>query len=450
MIEKITLGSWFKSGKVTNTREERQKQVFANPKNYSFDLEFQEHILAAFLSDPDFTRQNISVIQKEYFGDDTLQGAAEAFVNFFKKHKIIPSKSALVQEVRDLVAPGRKYTEYVSCIQSIYSKLGKNIDYFQTKAVEFAKMQAFADGLQLSMEKVKEGDIDSVKKIIADAYKVGESLEALRLYDYAKDMDSRLKYYSKCRGQDPNRITTGYRGLDGQMRGGLGPGETGMVVALPKHGKTTMLVNLAANAMKAKKRVMYVTLELNKYIISSKFDSLFLDVDVTQLRGKLKHSKSALDKLRKLYQERLFIAQYPAKRLSLPKFESLIQQNQPDIVFIDYLPLLRSPTQRERRFELTEIAEELRGIAGECSIPIWTAYQVNRVGAGVQLIEMQHLAEDFNQNAVHDILISVNWGFEEKRQNLLRLYNMGGRLGESGRIIECDVNWFVSKIEARR
>jgi hypothetical protein len=59
----------------------------------------------------------------------------------------------------------------------------------------------------------------------------------------------------------------------------------------------------------------------------------------------------------------------------------------PDVIFIDYLNICASSRMKQGTnvnsyTYIKAIAEELRGLATERNVPIWSATQVNRVGFG--------------------------------------------------------------------
>ena len=87
----------------------------------------------------------------------------------------------------------------------------------------------------------------------------------------------------------------------------------------------------------------------------------------------------------------LYIREYPAGQATVntihAHLEKCIQQNiEPDLIIIDYADLLTSKASKEKRDKLDDIYTNLRGLATELKIPIWTASQVNRSGAREDII----------------------------------------------------------------
>jgi replicative DNA helicase len=143
----------------------------------------------------------------------------------------------------------------------------------------------------------------------------------------------------------------------------------------------------------------------------------------------------------------LHVAEYPTKSLSLAKLSTIIDRVKPEIAFVDYASIMRTPYKRdEKRFEITDLHEGLRQIAGDANIPIWTAHQANRPALVTKLIDMEHISEDLNVAAIADVAISVNQTDEERQKGLTRIHILGNRLGPTGDVIEFKVNWGLSKI----
>ena len=66
----------------------------------------------------------------------------------------------------------------------------------------------------------------------------------------------------------------------------------------------------------------------------------------------------------------------------------IMQDKKPDVIIVDYADLLRGHGQ-EKRHELEGIYEDLRGLAGEYEIPVWTASQANRSALEEDVIDEQ-------------------------------------------------------------
>ena len=415
----------------------------------SFDLEFQKYLIAAFITEEKYAKENIHIFSSKYFNDDILSGIVEEIKKFIENHKTIPEISALSNELKSCIAPGRKFTEYQEVVEEIYERRGHNIEYYRSKLEEFAHIQTYRDAIGRSLELLEEGDIASIPDTINKAASRIKNNSRTEPYDYFSNLQDRAKHYLYLHKHNNvnGRIATGLYPLDERIQGGLGAGETGVIVGLPKHGKTTTLVNLAVNSLLKGKEVLYVTLELKKQIIASKFDTRLVGRSLEDLKKKPKSFYQEVKKLKEKITGKLTIVEYPTKSMTLHQLQSEINKVNPQVVFVDYASLLRSTLRSDEKRHITsDIHEGLRRVAGECNVPIWTAHQANRPGFDKKVLGMEHTSEDINVPAICDVCVSINQTPDERRRGYARLFVMGNRLGASEDIIPLRVNWVTSQM----
>ena len=84
---------------------------------------------------------------------------------------------------------------------------------------------------------------------------------------------------------------------------------------------------------------------------------------------------------------------------------------QPDIVFIDYLNICASARYKGTIVNsytfVKAIAEELRGLAVECNVPIVTATQTTRAGYGSSDVSLTDTSESFGLPATADLMFAL-------------------------------------------
>lgn len=420
-------------------------------EKYKFDLQFQECLLAAMLGDQKFMSKSAGVLRPEYFDDEILQGIAETGLEFFEQRGVIPDSSAVLQEIKSRIAPGRKFGEYRDRIRSLFSRVGTNSGYYQAQALEFARKQAVMEAIREAQSLIEQGDVDAIVPLIQKAVRVGDTNG--ELVDFFARAKERALGYQKARKYGGNSIrervvSTGISSLDAVTHGGLGSGELGLVVAPAKHGKSTMLVNLGAAGVLAGKTVLHVTLELRERLLEAKYDSRFFGSSLLDIQKRPRRFLEAMHKLRAELQGKLIIKEFPTKCLTVRQLQS-IASDIPGLglILVDYADLMRPVKSREElRFELRELYENLRGAAGELGVPIWTASQANRPSIGQRLIGMEFVAESSDKVAICDVAFSLCQQAKEANAGQMRLYVMGSRIGPMGIEINCNVNWETSTI----
>tara|TARA_R100000152_G_C6716123_1_gene142835 strand:+ start:118 stop:708 length:591 start_codon:yes stop_codon:yes gene_type:complete len=143
----------------------------------------------------------------------------------------------------------------------------------------------------------------------------------------------------------------------------------------------------------------------------------------------------------------LIIKEYPTKSASVQTLKNHIEKLrkrgiEPDMILVDYADLLR-PTRSssEKRHELEETYEGLRGLAQTYEIPIWTASQTNRGGLNAEVITMEAISEAFNKCFVADFIFSLSRTVQDKQANKGRLFIAKNRNGPDGIVFDAFVDW---------
>ena len=100
-----------------------------------------------------------------------------------------------------------------------------------------------------------------------------------------------------------------------------------------------------------------------------------------------------------------------------------------------------------KRYELESIYEDLRALAQEMKLPIWTASQTNRSAIDEEIITLGSIAEAYSKAAVSDFIFSLSRKLADKINNTGRFYIAKNRNGIDGVIIPLKVNTSIGLIE---
>lgn len=102
---------------------------------------------------------------------------------------------------------------------------------------------------------------------------------------------------------------------------------------------------------------------------------------------------------------------------------------------------MRSSRRYDQRYiELGLVYEELRGMATELKIPIWTGTQTHRSAIDKDIVGLNNVADSFEKMMIADVVVTLNQSLNEKRDNVIRLFLAKNRSGRGGGEIEvtCD------------
>jgi hypothetical protein len=167
------------------------------------------------------------------------------------------------------------------------------------------------------------------------------------------------------------------------------------------------------------KNVLYITLEMAEERIAERVDANLLNVPIQEISELPKQIfENKVTNLAKKTQGTLIIKEYPTASAHSGHFKSLLNELalkksfRPDIIFIDYLNICASSRYKgnlsvNSYSYIKAIAEELRGLAVEFSVPIVSATQTTRSGYGSSDVELTDTSESFGLPATADLMFAL-------------------------------------------
>jgi len=118
----------------------------------------------------------------------------------------------------------------------------------------------------------------------------------------------------------------------------------------------------------------------------------------------------------------------------------------PDMVIIDYADVMRSTRQYDSpRHELKLVYEELRSLAVELMLPVWSASQSNKDGAQSEVIDVTNMSEAYGKAFVADVILSISRRAFEKASGIGRIFVAKNRAGKDGLVYPCKIDTARSK-----
>lgn len=152
--------------------------------------------------------------------------------------------------------------------------------------------------------------------------------------------------------------------------------------------------------------------------IAERIDANLLDTNLDDMRTM---SKTIYEKKIKALSSsstgKLIIKEYPTGTPNVNHFRFLLDELKlkkkfkPDVIFIDYLNICASSRVKkgkENSYEYVKaIAEEIRGLAIEYNVPIFTATQTNREGYGNTDVDLENTSESFGLPATSDFMFAI-------------------------------------------
>jgi len=279
----------------------------------------------------------------------------------------------------------------------------------------------------------KEGLMRLAQEILFEGERPKGQLEPKRFrerldrlcFSYSREEEEQLNYTGARRDYfkeiSVGRIPTGIREIDSVIRGGLGQGELGIVMAPPKAGKTAILINFGAAAALAGGRVLHVTLEISRWLVLERLDMCIGGFTTEQLQRSTRNISKARNKINRVGGS-IIIQDLSHEAVAPSRLEALIERHLPlSLVVIDYADLMTGEKQKDPRYELREIYQAMRRLAADFALPIWTASQGNRSTMDSEDFGLGQIAEDITKVWTCDVGICAMQTREEKVRKRMRL-----------------------------
>jgi replicative DNA helicase len=403
---------------------------------------FQTKVISCLISDKAFLGQVSDLLEPGYFESQYNNWIVEKILDYHRKFKSSPTaevfKSLLIPVEDKLLRAG-----IVDNLKESYKlQNSPDLEYVKNEVIEFSKNQRMKQAILTSVDLLKSGKFDQIKKTVDSALKAGSD----------KDIGHIFKLHIEERYSEGARtcVATNWDVINDIMSGGLANGELGVVVAPAGGGKSWGLINLAANAVKQGKTVIYYTLELNAYYVGRRIDAYLTKIPFQNLGEE--HSRERIQEVMEGLEGNLIIKYYPTRTASITTLTSHIQKcidqgQKPDMIVLDYADLIRPAKASDKRLELNDIYEDLRGVAGEYDIPIWTASQSSRSSTDDEVIEGNKVSESYNKIMIADFVMSLSRKLNDKIGGTGRWHIIKNRFGPDGMTFPSKINTMTGHIE---
>ena len=394
---------------------------------------FQVKVLAAMFTDRLFLQQISDIIRAEYFESDANSWLLDIILTHFREYKTPPSKDVLKVKITEIENDILKAT-ILEQLKDVFRFMeSDDLTFVKDEILKFCKNQEIKQAIMDSVSLLKHGNFDEIKSKIDSAMKAGADTNIG--LEYVIDVAARYNESAR------HTITTGWDVIDDLMDGGLAPGELGVVMAPAGIGKSWLLINIGANAVKDGKTVIHYTLELNENYVGQRYDSVFTGIPAQNLKNYREDIESKMLTLK----GDLIVKYFPTKSVGVMGLKAHIEKTimlgkKPDLVIVDYGDLLKVNIKKDKHEALEDLYEELRGMAGEYEIPVWTASQAGRSALEDDIIEADKIASSYGKVMVADFLMSLSRKVEDKMSGTGRGHVIKNRFGPDGITLPCKIN----------
>ncbi|AIX24273.1 DNA primase-helicase [Synechococcus phage ACG-2014d] len=374
-------------------------------------------IVSNLLYTEDYCRKSIPFIEEDYFVDKNCRIIFQEIEKYINTYNRLATKEVLFIELEnrtDLTDEG--FGDIRNCVDNISyeeSNLQWLFDTTEKWCQERAIYLALMASIKIADGQDKDRDKGAIPHILSEA--LGVSFDAHIGHDYISDSDERYDSYHEVEAKIPfdleffNKIT----------KGGVPNKTLNVALAGTGVGKSLFMCHCAAASLLQGKNVLYITLEMAEEKIAERIDANLLNVNIQDLTSLPKVMfDNKINNLSKKTEGSLIIKEYPTTAAHSGHFRALINELalkksfRPDILFIDYLNICASSRYKQggtvnSYSYIKSVAEELRGLAVETKIPIFSATQTTRSGYGSTDVDITDTSESFGLPATADLMFAL-------------------------------------------
>ena len=401
----------------------------------------EQTILRNILTDEDYMRKVLPFIKPDYF-EGIYRILFKEAGKFVGKYNRLPTAESFKIELDQADRlTGENYTVAVDILPQLFSKEKIDEDWLidttekwcQDRAIYNAIMESISiiDGKHESLTKGALPDLLSKALGVAFDTNVG--------HDYIENFEDRYDFYHR----EESRIPFDLEYFNKITKGGIPNKTLNIALAGTGVGKSLFMCHVASGALVDGKNVLYITMEMAEERIAERIDANLLNTPIDQLPNLSNEMyRTKIEDLARKTTGKLIVKEYPTGSAHAGHFRALLnelklkRQFEPDIIFIDYLNICSSSRMKGMGGSINSynyikaIAEELRGLAVEFDVPVFSATQTTRSGYSNTDVGLEDTSESFGLPATADFMFALISSEELEQQGQMMVKQLKNRYND--------------------
>jgi len=401
----------------------------------------EQTILRNLLTDEKYMRKVLPFIRPDYFEGIYRILFREAGKFVAKYNKLPNAESFKIELDQSDKLSDEQYNMASDIVPQLFA--GEKVDdkwlldttekWCQDRAIYLAIMESISiiDGKH---EQLTKG---ALPDLLTKALGVGFDLKVG--HDYVENAEDRYEFYHT----EEDRLPFDLEYFNTITKGGVPRKTLNIALAGTGVGKSLFMCHVASSALVQGYNVLYITMEMAEERIAERIDANLLDVPIDQLDKLPKNTFSLkVQDIARKTNGKLIIKEYPTGSAHAGHFRALLnelklkRQFEPDLIFIDYLNICASSRMKGMGGAINSysyikaIAEELRGLAVEFDIPVFSATQTTRSGYSNSDIGLEDTSESFGLPATADLMFAIISTEELEKQGQFMVKQLKNRYND--------------------
>ena len=401
----------------------------------------EQTILRNLLTDENYMRKVLPFIKPDYF-QGVYRNLFKEAGKYVAKYNTLPTAETLVIEMQETTGMSDdQFQMAMDIVPQLYSNEVVDADWLLDSTEKWCQDRAIYNAIMESISIIDGKHESLTKNALPDLLNkaLGVSFDNNVGHDYVDNYEERYDFYHKVEDRNPfdleyfNKIT----------KGGVPPKTLNIALAGTGVGKSLFMCHVGAAALVDGKNVLYITMEMAEERIAERIDANLLNVPNDQLEHLSKDMfKTKVQDIARKTDGKLIVKEYPTGSAHAGHFRALLNELKlkrsfkPDVIFIDYLNICASSRMKAMGGSINSytyikaIAEELRGLAVEFNVPIWSATQTTRSGYGNSDVGLEDTSESFGLPATADLMFALISTEELEKQGQMMVKQLKNRYND--------------------
>jgi len=378
----------------------------------------EQTILRNLLTDEDYMRKVLPFIKPDYFVGiyRILFNEAGKFVS--KYNKLPTAESFKIELDQSEKLSEEQYSMAVDIVPQLFNKNDVDENWLLDTTEKWCQDRAIYNAIMESIS-IIDGKHEQLTKgalpdLLSKALGVGFDLKVG--HDYTENVEERYDFYHT----EEDRLPFDLEYFNTITKGGVPRKTLNIALAGTGVGKSLFMCHVAASSLVQGHNVLYITMEMAEERIAERIDANLLNVPIDQLDKLSKDMfTTKVNDIARKTTGKLIIKEYPTGSAHSGHFRALLnelklkRQFEPDLIFIDYLNICSSSRMKAMGGSINSytyikaIAEELRGLAVEFNVPVFSATQTTRSGFSNSDVGLEDTSESFGLPATADLMFAL-------------------------------------------
>lgn len=411
----------------------------------------EEAIISLSLDHPHFFMSVIDFIKPNLFRSIESQWVIAEILNAVEEFKTVPTREILYDRISIKITEDDPYDKVLGLIKRKSNP--REIPLVKDTLLKWARDRQY--GLLYSDEAIeayRTGDYAYLQELLTQANRISDVsengfwfFENLELLFQPDIIDHR---------------TTGFTKLDQVLNNG-GPSKKEVVcwLAGTNVGKSIVLCNNAISSLRGYDKngdigqdVLLITFELDSVKTAMRCLGAATGVPLNAIVERHDYVRRTVKTMERTYKKKFVIYEWPPDECSVSHIYSLLDTLKrtkgwkPDVIIIDYMDLMVSRVNEYNKKDYDRqkhVANEIRGLAKNENVLVFTATQTNRSGSsGEEYADLTTAAESFAKQFALDYVVSLNQNDSDRKATpypRINFFVAKNRNGPKHVRVECEV-----------